>query len=102
MANFPLLSTGAVAQYPLTRGTGFAVEAILFLDGTGQRCVTSSKKLRSWQVALSQLDEVELQRIESFFDGVQGEFWIVYVCRPIHRRKRAQLPAKQSFGNHAV
>jgi hypothetical protein len=74
MANFPLLSTGAVAQYPLTRGTGFAVEAILFLDGTGQRCVTRSKKLRSWQVALSQLDEVELQRIESFFDGVQGNF----------------------------
>jgi hypothetical protein len=74
MASFPLLSTGAVAQYPLTRGTSFAVEAILFLDGTGQRCVTRGKKLRRWQVALSQLAEAELQQIESFFDGVQGNF----------------------------
>lgn len=74
MTNFPLLSTGAVAQYPLTRGTSFAVDAIFFLDGTGQRCMTRGKKLRRWQVALSQLDEGELQQIEGFFDAVQGNF----------------------------
>jgi hypothetical protein len=34
MATFPLLSTGAVAQYPLVRSTDYAVEIVDFLDGT--------------------------------------------------------------------
>jgi hypothetical protein len=74
MANFPLLSTGAIAQYPLTRGTSFAVETILFLDGSGQRCLTRGKKLRRWQVSLSQLNETEIFELEQFFDTVQANF----------------------------
>lgn len=82
MVSFPLLSTGAVAQYPLTRGTSFAVETILFLDGTGQRSMTRGKKLRRWQVSLSQLDEAELQSVEQFFEGVQGNFGVFTFVDP--------------------
>ena len=30
MAAFPILSTGAVAQYPLARGTNFIVDIVRF------------------------------------------------------------------------
>ena len=74
MANFPLLSTGAIAQYPLTRSTSFAAETILFLDGSGQRCPTRGKRLRWWTLSLSQLNEAELFELEQFFDSVQANF----------------------------
>jgi hypothetical protein len=73
MATFPVLSTGAVAQYPLSRGTGYEVEVILFIDGTEQRCLTRGSKVRRWTVQLSQLTESELAQIEEFFDAVQGD-----------------------------
>lgn len=82
MASFPLLSTGAIAQYPLTRGTSFGVDTILFLDGTGQRSMTRGKKLRRWQVSLSQLDETELRNIEEFFETVQGNFGVFTFVDP--------------------
>jgi hypothetical protein len=74
MPAFPTLSTGAVAQYPLARGTSYAVETIQFLDGSQQRCLTRGKSLRSWLVSLGQLTETELSQIEQFFDACQGGF----------------------------
>jgi hypothetical protein len=74
MATFPLLSTGAVAQYPFSRGTSYNVEVIQFLDGSDQRCLTRGKKLRRWLVSLQQLNESELSQLEQFFDLVQGDF----------------------------
>src|SRR4051812_33176997 len=74
MANFPLLSTGAVAQYPLGRSTSYTVEVIDFIDGSDQRCLTSGKRLRRWQISLALLTETELEQIEAFFDSVQGDF----------------------------
>ena len=74
MPTFPTLSTGAVAQYPLSRATGYAVETVRFLDGSQQRCLTRGRKLRRWLIALDQLSESELQQIEQFFDAAQGNF----------------------------
>ena len=74
MSTFPLLSTGAVAQYPLSRSTNYAVESIQFLDGSRQRCLTRGTSLRQWLISLQQLDEAELSQVEQFFDANQGSF----------------------------
>lgn len=69
---FPLLSTGAVAQYPLSRGTSYDVDVVQFLDGSQQRCLVRGRKLRRWLISLAQLGESELASVEQFFDSVQG------------------------------
>ena len=74
MATFPLLSTGAVAQYPLARSTAYRVEIVDFLDGSDQRCLTRGKRLRRWRISLALLTHTELEQIEVFFDSVQGDF----------------------------
>jgi len=76
MIVFPLLSSGAVTQYPAPMVTGQAVEVIRFLDGTDQRYLTQGRQYRRWQIRLDLLNGTELQRIESFFTAVQGEYSI--------------------------
>lgn len=83
MADFPLLSTGAVAQYPVSRASTFATEVIQFLDGSQQRCMTRGKLLRRWQLTLTQLSENELLAIEQFFESVQGNFGLFTFTDPI-------------------
>jgi hypothetical protein len=72
MLTFPLLSTGAVAQYPLSRGTSYDVDIVHFLDGSQQRCLVRGKRLRRWLISLGQLNEQELASMEQFFDAAQG------------------------------
>jgi hypothetical protein len=74
MPTFPALSTGAVAQYPVSRASTYSTEVIQFLDGSQQRCRIRGKMLRRWQVSLSQLTEQELFALEQFFDAAQGNF----------------------------
>lgn len=83
MANFPTLSTGAIAQYPVSRAATFATEVIQFLDGSQQRCMMRGKLLRRWQLTLTQLSEEELLSIEQFFDAVQGNFGLFTFTDPI-------------------
>jgi hypothetical protein len=83
MAGFPLLSTGAVAQYPVSRASTYATEVIQFLDGSQQRCMTRGKLLRRWQLTLTQLSESELFAIEQFFDSSQGNFGLFTFTDPI-------------------
>jgi Conserved hypothetical protein 2217 (DUF2460) len=74
MAAFPILSTGAVAQYPLARGTNFIVDIVRFLDGSEQRSLTRARAQRRWVIQLSKVTEAELASIEQFFDTNQGNF----------------------------
>lgn len=74
MATFPVLSTGAVGQYPMARGVSYNVEVIRFMDGSDQRYLTRGKPLRRWLIKLDQLTEAELGRLEQFFDSAQGNF----------------------------
>ena len=74
MATFPILSTGAIAQYPLAKGTSFLVDVVPFLDGSDQRCLSRGKGLRRWVVQLSRMTELELAAVEEFFDANQGNF----------------------------
>jgi hypothetical protein len=74
MANFPVLSTGAVTQYPAACASGRLGQAIRFLDGSGQRFIARGPMLRRWLISLALLNELELSQIEQFFQDVGGEY----------------------------
>lgn len=73
-ATFPSLSSGAVAQYPVSMITGRSAQVIRFLDGTDQRYLQQGKSFRSWQIKLDLLNESEIAQIESFFVAQQGDY----------------------------
>ena len=72
MATFPVLNTGAVAQYPLGFGTHFSTQAVCFLDGSQQKYRLIGTSLRRWTVNLSLLDEDELGALISFVEQQQS------------------------------
>lgn len=76
MATFPLLSTGAVTQYPTPLTQGQGAEVIRFLDGSDQRYLSQGRMLRQWQIRLDLLNETEIQQFETFFLELQGDYSI--------------------------
>jgi hypothetical protein len=66
---FPLLKTGAVAQYPLERGARFSTQAVRFLDGSQQRFRLYGSELRRWAVKLELLDAQELSAVIAFVEA---------------------------------
>ena len=74
MANFPLLSSGAVVQYPTPLVVGRQAHVIQFVDGSDQRFAARGSRLRSWQIQLTLLNESETAALESFFEEQGGEY----------------------------
>ena len=77
MPSFPVLKTGAVAQYGSDRESRFATQVYEFLDGGEQRFPQYGAGLRRWLIRLDLLDDVELLRLEQFFVehvGASGSF----------------------------
>ncbi len=74
MAIFPVLSSGAIAQYPSSLVAGQAAQVIRFLDGSDQRYLTQGRMLRSWEIRLDLLNESEIQQLESFFSLLHGDY----------------------------
>ena len=72
MALFPVLSTGAVAQYPAQYTLLYRADIVRFFDGSEQRFRNSPAVLHVWTVALDQLSEQEMSTIEQFFLENQG------------------------------
>lgn len=78
MAVFPMLKTGAVAQYPSERSKRFSTAVYEFVDGGEQRFPLFEGLMRRWVVRLDHLDEIELFRIEQFFiENASGRFLFV-------------------------
>ncbi len=71
---FPLLSSGAVTQYPAPLATSQGARVIRFLDGSDQRYLTQGRMLRQWQIRLNLLNESEIQQIETFFAAQLGDY----------------------------
>ena len=69
---FPILKTGAVAQYPLGRSVRFATQAVRFMDGSQQRFRLYGPGLRRWTVQLDLLDEQELAALIAFVESQGG------------------------------
>ena len=74
MTTFPLLSSGAVAQYSLPVVTGQAVQTIRFLDGTDQRFLLQGRSFRQWEIQLSLLNDAEIEQLNVFFTEQQGDY----------------------------
>ena len=72
MATFPVLKTGAILQYPVTRAVSFATTVYRFLDGSEQRYREYAAPVRRWVVRLNLLTEAEIAEIDAFYAGVQG------------------------------
>jgi hypothetical protein len=64
---FPVLKTGAVAQYPSARTETFSTRALRFVDGAEQRYRLFASPLHRWHIRLDLLDEAELAAIDEFF-----------------------------------
>ena len=71
MPSFPILKTGAVAQYPAERQIIFSTQVLEFIDGNEQRFREYRQAIRRWVIRLDLLDEGEFQAIAEFFD--QGD-----------------------------
>lgn len=74
MADFPVLNSGAVTQYPALMGSGQAAQVIRFLDSSDQRYLIQPRALRQWQIRLDLLSESELQGFEAFFTSQSGDY----------------------------
>ncbi len=74
MSAFPLLKTGAVAQYPATRTAGYATQAFRFLDGTQQKFPLRGAAATTWIIKLDLLDDTEMAEVCGFFQSQQGRF----------------------------
>lgn len=72
MTTFPLLKTGAVAQYPATKSVRFVNQTVRFLDGNEQRYRDSAGPLHQWVIRLADLDDGERAGLEQFFQEYQG------------------------------
>ena len=73
-AFFPLLSSGAVTQYPTGLTTGQGARVIRFLDGSDQRYLMQASALRQWEIRLDLLNETEIQQVEGFFTESHGDY----------------------------
>lgn len=71
MAAFPLLKTGAVAQYPSARHLLYETNVTRFVDGGEQR-FRAALPVRRWEIRLDAVDATELAAIEEFFAARQG------------------------------
>jgi hypothetical protein len=83
MATFPVLSSGAVTQYPTTVKFSQSVQIFRFLDGSDQRFLNQGRQYRRWQIHLDQLNETEMNQLEAFFIGQQGEYSVFDFPDPI-------------------
>ncbi len=68
MSSFPLLKTGAVAQYGSSKIADFATQVYRFVDGSEQRFPGFTAQLRRWAIRLSLLDEMELSALQDLFE----------------------------------
>src|SRR4051812_41057475 len=72
MATFPKLSTGAVAQYPLTRSSQHRTSVQRFVDGSDQRFRELRQPVRRWVLRFDQLTSDEASALQEFFSNRQG------------------------------
>jgi phage-related protein len=82
VASFPVLKTGALAQYPSDRTKRFSTLRYRFLDGSEQRFPGFGAPLRRWVIRLELLDEGELARLEEFFMEQGGRAGVFSLTDP--------------------
>ena len=74
MPSFPVLSTGAVTQYPSQKLTRLATDVVRFVDGAEQRSPALGVPVRRWVINLQDINEGELAALDALFRDRQGAF----------------------------
>lgn len=74
MNNFPVLKTGAVAQYPAQKMVDRSTQVVRFVDGSEQRWRESGGELHSWAIRLDLLDDTEMAALRELVQGQAGRF----------------------------
>jgi hypothetical protein len=92
MATFPLLRTGAYAQYPASQITGFNNLVLLFVDGTEQKYRNAVASRKTWKLQLELLDEQELAAFQLFFEQQQGSAQLFQFVDPWDGSTHASCP----------
>ena len=82
MTTFPILSTGAIAQYPLTRSQEYRTSVQRFVDGSDQRYRELRQPVRRWALRFDQLTSEEAAAIEDFFNSQQGRYGVFSFTDP--------------------
>ena len=82
MNKFPILKTGAVAQYPMECSVACPVRVLRCIDGKEKRFRTSAKPARHWTVRLDLLDELEAVQVEAFFEAQGGRLGVFEFVDP--------------------
>src|SRR5690242_15262812 len=95
MPQFPRLRTGAVIQYPASRGTGFANARLQFIDGSEQCYRAASGALRRWLIPLRLLDDHEVHEVERFFNDCQGSYGSFVFIDPTNETEYADCSLGQ-------
>ena len=72
MADFPVLRTGAVAQYPSDHVIERASTTVRFVDGAEQRWRETGNGGLRWVLRFRALDESEAATLASFFEAQGG------------------------------
>ena len=72
MDTFPVLKSGAVAQYGSDRRRRFSTQVFRFVDGSEQRFPGYATSLKKWVIRLELLDENELSQLARFFSAHSG------------------------------
>lgn len=86
MATFPVLSSGAIAQYPASVEFGQSVQVLRFLDGSDQRFLNQGRQYRRWQIRLDLLNDSEMNQLETFFLAQSGEYSLFNFLDPFSSR----------------
>lgn len=73
MLYYPQLSTGAVAQFPVRRGTSMRTVANQLPSGFTIRMEDTGAQKAAWQLRYSDLTDSERSSIESLFETAEGQ-----------------------------
>jgi hypothetical protein len=87
MARFPLLKTGAVAQYPLEERLAFRNELLWFVDGSRQAYRGAGEALKRWVIRLELLEPSEARTLEEFYMEHKGGFGVFSFVDPVDQQE---------------
>ena|SRR5918993_1309576 len=103
---FPVLSTGAVTQFPSSRVVEHKTVVLSYCDGSEQRFRALRRPVRKWIIRLTKVSESELYQLEEFFNSQQGRAGIFSFTDPwtgvVHPRCSMDLDefSVTVFGNN--
>ena len=69
---FPMLRTGAVAQYASSRQITVSTRVATFVDGSEQRFRSFPTPILRWTIRLDRLTADELDQLHAFFQSQNG------------------------------